>query len=87
MNERDEQALLRAKAAEDILDNPLVQEALTAIRAKWFDDLTRSKWPQRRLREQVYRQLKAVDAFEQIFRNEIASGKLAKKKLKEVSNG
>lgn len=83
MNERDEQAILRAEAAKQVLENPVFAQSLLAVRAKWFDDLTHTKWFQRRLREDIYRRLKALDAAEKILKNEIASGKLAEDRMKK----
>lgn len=87
MKERDEQAILRAETAKQLLENPLMQEALMSIRAKWFDDFCRSKWMQKRLRERLHMQLKACDAFEMVLKNEIASGKLALERMKQQEKG
>lgn len=78
MNQSDANSLLvRANEADQVLRNPLVIQAIDAMRADLYAKLTDTTWRQRSAREAIYHQLKSIDNFEAQFRHHINNGKLA----------
>ena len=71
----------KGKESEMLLANPAFKRALDAIEAKIIDDISMSKWYQKKLREAAYNRLIAARWVKQSLLREIDDGKLAKKRL------
>lgn len=76
-------AIVRANDANAALNNPLVVQAIDAMRADLYAKLTDTTWRQRGAREAIYHQLKAIDNFEAQFRHHITNGKIAQSWLEQ----
>lgn len=73
--------LNRASQAQDVLDNPLVQEFLTKARENIRREFEFSKANDREGREEAWRMLKVLNEFERHFISIIETGKMAEKQL------
>lgn len=71
-------ALIKAADAEQLINDPRVVEAFSAIRKQAFEDITRTRPSQVEEREQLYKLLKAVEMFEAHFQFYIEEGRLAR---------
>ena len=71
----------KGKESEMLLANPAFVRSLEAIEAKIIDDISRSKWFQKRLREAAYNRLIAARWVKESLIREIDDGKLAEKRL------
>lgn len=71
----------RASQAQDVLDNPLVQEFLTKIRKNLHDKIEFSQAIDKEGREEAWRMLKIVGEFERHFISIIDTGKMAERQL------
>ena len=76
----------RGQHAARILKDSLVQEALTGMRETVYHNIKTSHFKQSEEREELYRMLKAIEAFEREFKDRINGGKKAESKLKELLN-
>jgi hypothetical protein len=84
MTENDAKAtMVRANEANQVLNNPLVVNAIDTMRADLYAKLTDTTWRQRAAREAIYHQLKAIDNFEAQFRHHLTNGKLAQSWLEQ----
>ena len=80
---------LRQKAqdgerARQLLKDPMLQGALRKMRETIFYNIQTSHWKDAEEREELYKQLKAIDAFEKEFTALINGGKKAESKLKQL---
>lgn len=71
----------KGKESEMLMKNPAFIRSLDAIEAKIIDDISRSKWFQKRLREAAYNRLIAARWVKESLLREIDDGKLAEKRL------
>lgn len=71
----------KGKESELLLNNPAFKRSLEAIEAKIIDDISKSKWFQKRLREAAYNRLIAARWVKESLLREIDDGKLAQKRL------
>ena len=76
----------RGEHAARILKDSLVNEALTGMRETIYHNIRTSHFKDAEEREELYRMLKATDAFERQFKDAINGGKKAESKLKELLN-
>lgn len=74
----------RGEHAERILNDTLVQEALTGMRETAYHNIRTSNFKQVEEREDLYKMLKAIDSFERQFTDAINGGKKAKSRLLEL---
>ncbi len=72
----DRAELNRASQARDLLENPLLQEALAAIEQEILDKWKKSSESQSEDRESLYLLLRSKQRFESILKQWISSGKL-----------
>jgi hypothetical protein len=72
--------------AARVLKDPLIQEALTGMRETVYHNIRTSNFKQFEEREDLYKMLKAIDAFEKQFTDVINGGKKAKTRLKDLLN-
>lgn len=71
----------QGKESEILMNNPAFIRALESIEAKIINDISRSKWFQKRLREAAYNRLIAARWVKESLLREIDDGKLAGKRL------
>lgn len=71
----------QARAGEQLAGNKLVLEFIMQEKARLFDEFSRSKWWQARLRQSVWTRLQAVNNLDQRIKNAIAAGEMAKETL------
>lgn len=85
MEERElKEKVQRGDHAKRILTDKLVQEALTGMRETVYQNIRTSHFKDVDEREDLYKMLKAIDAFERQFTDAINGGKKAKSRLKEL---
>lgn len=72
-----EEEVRRGEEARQILEHPLVIEAYESIRSGLLNKFTNSALSQTHEREEIYRLLKTLDIFTDIFKKHIETGKLA----------
>ena len=77
----NEELRSRGLKAKEILEDEIVQEALTAIRNKYMEEWKKSPARDTEGRERIYVMMKIVDSFETHLNGYIAEGKLAEKIL------
>lgn len=73
----------RGQEASQLLNHPLMTEALTMMRQELYDAIEHSHWKDSEAREEAYRQLKCCERFESQLRGLIDNGKVAQKTLME----
>jgi len=73
-----EQEKIRANQAQQVLDNPMFQEAFTALRADLFEKFQRTKWLQGKERTEIWRTLKNLNNIEQHLSRTMTTGKMHK---------
>lgn len=79
MNEmKDRQELVRGQQADDVLNNPIYQEAFVMIRARLVEEFSKTKFKQADERDEIWRKMQTVDWVEQHFKNVMQSGRVAK---------
>jgi hypothetical protein len=83
----NEETLHRARLAAEVLDNPLVVEALAMMRASVVDKWESSLPWEKESRETLYFQQLAIEQFEAIFRKLIEDGKFAEHSIKRAEQG
>lgn len=71
----------RGEYARQILENPIYQEGITAIKAKIFDDWANTNWLQYRKRQECWRLYRAAEALENYIQKVLTTGKMARKSL------
>lgn len=84
---------LRGKQADRLLNDPLIKEVLQGMRDALCKNLETSAWRDNEEREEIYRMLKTVTAFERELIKRVKAGKVAlsyleqlKKKVGAVKN-
>lgn len=85
MSRELELAMQRAERARQLLGDPMIVEALQAMRETAYKNIESSSWRSRGEREELYRMLRTIAAFEKQFHKIITDGKAAKSKLEEVT--
>lgn len=76
----------KGENAHRIINEPLIQEALEGMRSTVYHNIRTSNFKQVDEREDLYKQLKAIDAFERQFTDMINGGKKAESRLQELLN-
>lgn len=77
----------RKNEASQLLNHPLMQEALLLVKQELYDAISTSNWQDKDAREEAYRQLKSGERFEAKLRSIIDNGKIAEKTLLERARG
>jgi hypothetical protein len=80
-NKTLEEEVIRAKKAEMIMKEPLVQEALSTIRAMYFDAWRSSGSSDTAEREKFHAMFQVVDEFEGHLSDVMKSGQMAEREL------
>jgi hypothetical protein len=78
------QALRRAERARELLDEPLLREALDAIEAQCFEDWRATTPRDIDSRERLWLMMQLGRRFRQHLESHIESGRLAKGRLAEI---
>lgn len=68
--------------AKALKENPLFAGLLLQEKARLFQEFSRSKWWQRRLRQAVWEQIQAVNALESKLQSLLFHGEMAKEEIK-----
>lgn len=72
--------------AKRILEDPLVNEVLQSMRETIYHNISTSRFDATDEREELYKQLVAVKAFEREFTKRINQGKVARTRLEQLIN-
>lgn len=80
-----EQDIIRAEKAKQILNSDIVVEALTGMRETAYHNIRTSHFKAIEEREDLYKMLKAIDAFEEEFKRRIRGGQKAKSLLDKLT--
>lgn len=72
---------IRAIEAKQIIESPLVVEALNLIRENLHKNWEVSKYEEERQREEAWKMLKVVNEFERFFLKVMEDGQIANKEL------
>ncbi|TSP11445.1 hypothetical protein [Cupriavidus campinensis] len=82
MDERVIAEIARAERAKLILEDPMVAEALTAMRDHIMQAWQESPARDKEGREELFRYIKVIGQFESVFRTHIETGALAAHQLR-----
>ena len=77
----DKQDMVRGNQAQQVLENPVYQEAYTALRADIFEKFQKTKFKERDERDELWRKLQVVDYIEKRLRQTMQDGKIAEMTL------
>lgn len=80
-----EDQIIRGSEADKLLNNSLFSGAVLAVKSSLIFTIENSKWRERGLREESYRQLKSMNSVISILEKEVQTGKLAQKQLNRES--
>ena len=80
----NDETLRRAQQAREILDHPLVAEALTAMRRTIVELWEKSPIGEREQREMLYFQQCAIADFEAVFKGMIQDGQMADHRIRQA---
>lgn len=78
---KEQQRGLRAK---QLIDDELIKNAFSDIRTNIYRKISESSFKQKDEREDCYRMLRAIEAFEGQFKKHINTGKLAEDRLSQL---
>lgn len=83
MNQEDKAKIevQRGELARQVLDSPLYQEAVVAIRGELMHKFERTKFKDKEEREEIWRQIQTVKWFESYFQQVLETGKLGRQTL------
>ena len=84
MSRELEQAVIKAERARQLLEDPMLVGALKSMRETVYKNIETSNWKAKGEREELYRMLTSIAAFEKQFKRIVADGKAAKSKLDEL---
>jgi SOS response regulatory protein OraA/RecX len=73
-----DQERIRANQAQQVLENPMYQEATTALKADLFRKFERTKWYQTKDRTEIWRTLKNLNNLETYLSRVVGTGKMIK---------
>lgn len=83
MNQEILDAAKAGEHAKALKENPLFAGLLVGEKARLFQEFSRSKWWQRRLRQAVWEQIQAVNALESKLQSLLFHGEMAKEEIKK----
>ncbi len=85
MNEQElRQQVARAERARQLLNDPMIQDALKTMRENFFDDIQSSHMKDVETRDNAYLMLKTIGLFELQFKRAIDGGKVAQSILDDI---
>lgn len=71
----------RGVLAQQLIENPLYQEAYLAIRARLLDEFTKTKFKDGAERDEIWRKMQTIEEINQWFEAVIKNGEFAKQSL------
>ncbi|MBL4891469.1 MAG: hypothetical protein JKX91_06540 [Rhizobiaceae bacterium] len=71
----------RAERARQVMSDPMLQEALTAIKGDLFNKFCRSKFKETEEREEIHRSMKNIQKFEGYLESVMTDGKMGQETL------
>jgi len=74
---KDRQELVRGQQANDVLNNPIYQEAFVMIRARLMEEFQKTKFKQEDERNEIWRKMQTVEWVEKHFKQVMQSGQVA----------
>jgi hypothetical protein len=77
----DEKEAARGRYAQEVLDNCIYKEAYVMLRAKLFEDFSKTKFRDSEERDEIWRKLQVVDYIENYMIKVMQSGKIAEETL------
>ena len=80
-----EDRIIRGSEADKLLNNSLFSGAVLAVKASIMFTIENSRWRERGLREESYRQLKSLNSVISILEKEVQTGNLARQQLNRES--
>ena len=86
MGKKKGEEVRRASEAQQLLDNPLFQEAFKTIREELIKHLLNTRVAEEMERDRLYITIKALDLVEQHIKSVFETGKLAEKEQEEFIN-
>lgn len=72
----------RAERARQLMDDQMLQEAMTAIKAEIYSKFTRTKFNESEQRDELWRKTQAITAFEGYLERVMTDGRVASETLK-----
>ena len=78
-----EQEVQRGELARQILENPIYIEAVTATKARLFDDWANTSWYQHRKRQEIWRMYRATESIEAQIQKVMQTGKMGRATLND----
>lgn len=86
MNDNDiklDRDIKRKSMAEDVANNPIYVEAITAMKGELYRAFTATKFADSSERDEIWRKQQCIDWFERYLRQTMDTGRLAENTLKE----
>lgn len=84
MNDNDlalDSQIRRKAMAEDVVNNPVYLEAITAMKGELYAAFSKTKWNDSAERDEIWRKQQAIDWFENYLRQVMDTGRLAEHTL------
>lgn len=72
-----EQEKIRANQAQQVLDNPVFQEAFTALKASIFQKFEKTRFDQEEERTELWRKLNCMSNLERYLSSVVQTGKMS----------
>ena len=76
-----EQEVQRGELARQVIENPIYQEAMTATKAKLFDEWASTKWYQHKKRQEIWRMYRAAESVESSISRVMTAGKFGRQTI------
>ena len=72
-----EEEIYRGNEARSVINNPIYKEALILLKAQMMETFQRTKYDQKEEREEIWREMKVLDALERQLESVMRTGRLA----------
>lgn len=79
------QIAIKGTRAEQVMNDPTVRDALTKMRETLYNNIETSAYKDVIEREECYKMLKCISAFERELKRVMEGGKVAESKLEQMS--
>lgn len=77
---------VNGEKARQLLEDPMIKEALDSMRQDVFTNFRQSHWSKPEEREELFKMIRAIDDFEKRFKDKINGGKKAQSLLEKLFN-
>jgi len=81
MTDNDQDEVNRGKQAEEVLNNPVYQEAFLIIRARLMQEFEKTKFGQSDERDEVWRKMQTVGWIEKHLNQVVTSGRISEQSI------